>query len=133
MKPYHIIVHVGATLCVERPEKFGTMGADDPAEAEKLVLELASAHAKLGETCSVAVFQLYRNYSSPVLSELVELREQAAEKQRQVTRSLATLRSMGETTHELRMENARLKREAEERLKPPAKKKGVKARARRKS
>jgi hypothetical protein len=144
MKPYHIVVHVGDLDAEGRPDKFGTLGADTPEEAEKLVMQIAGAHAARNELCSIAVFQLYTNYPRALLSELVTLRkveEQAAARLKELERHKNLTRELSSTAQKLREENARLSKEAvKAALKTPKKstkkkptKKRVVKKARRKS
>lgn len=77
MKPYYVLVTVGALDENGNPQKFGLVAADGPEQAEEEALKLAKIHA--AEPCSIAVFQLFRNYPGTLLREMEVRRREALE------------------------------------------------------
>lgn len=76
MQPYYVLALFGE-LGKGPSKKFGVVGANDPLEAEEIVLKLAEEAKGRGEVASLAILQLYRNYPATLLDECSELRKNA--------------------------------------------------------
>ena len=67
MKPYYVVALVGDVDENGNSKQFGLLGADDPQQAETMLLNLAKENKD--KACSFGVLQLYRSYPATLLAE----------------------------------------------------------------